>query len=137
MRYFNSLSVIINVLVRTVFLNEPIFLKDFVRYLKPLTRIVIQNVINIQIKFPWDFVRYISSLLLVRNVIKLHRFKWDFVRYLKSLTTDDWWDSSRLEFCLASLFFFLWSGFDSMIISSNSYVGSQFRWSFYKTITFS
>lgn len=31
-----------------------------------------------------------------------------------------------------SLFFFLWSGFASMIISSNSYVGSQFKWSFWE-----
>ena len=39
------------------------------------------------------------------------------------------------EFLLARRFFFLCSGFDSMIISSSSNVGSQFRWSFCKTHT--
>ena len=34
------------------------------------------------------------------------------------------------DICLASRFFFLCSGLDSMIISSSSKVGSQFKWSF-------
>lgn len=48
-------------------------------------------------------------------------------------TTEACLDSSPLlEFCLANLFFFLWSGLDSIIISSSSYVGSQFKWSFWR-----
>lgn len=37
-----------------------------------------------------------------------------------------------LDLCLANLFFFLWSGLDSRIISSSSNVGSQFSLPFWR-----
>lgn len=71
------------------------------------------------------------QLLLRDRYLTLKQTLFILARCVMCLTCGDPSDPWSLDF-LASLFFFLWSGLDSRIISSSSNVGSQFSLLLYK-----